>query len=305
MLVAAAATVALLGAVPLVLHALKPHDVKPALTAAEGQSPPITPSSAAPSADAGVPNPSVGDPAVPSPERALPAPDFSATTATPAPVPQPSTPPARVEPGEPPVIPAVPPVDPPVHVDPPVPVDPRVPADPPVPVDPAPEVATFSAVSGEECPADASRGYLRQGSAAGWKQKPSGGWAGDGCTGAFAAVPMSGSAELDTADSALWWFRTGAVTEGSCALAVFVPSSDDPLDVAGSAAHYTVLAGTADPTPRGSFVIDQVAGRGAWIDAGTYPVHDGQIAVEMLTRGENPGGEHLAAAQVRADCRAN
>jgi translation initiation factor IF-2 len=80
-------------------------------------------------------------------------------------------------------------------------------------------------------------------------------------------------------------------------VSVFVPTGNDPRDVAGRPAHYRV-------EPYGSFTVDQIANRGSWVGAGTFPVRDGRLSVTLLTRGANPDGEHLAAAQVRVSCTA-
>jgi hypothetical protein len=153
--------------------------------------------------------------------------------------------------------------------------------------------ASFEGIAGEGCPQSAAR----IGVTAAWYRKDIGGWTGDGCDGSYWAVPMSGDPQRDDQSSVLWSFRTGSVRTGRCAVSVFVPTGNDPRDVAGRPAFYRV-------EPSGSFAIDQIANRGSWVSAGTFVVRDGRIAVRMLTRGANPDGEHLAAAQLKVSCSA-
>ncbi len=101
----------------------------------------------------------------------------------------------------------------------------------------------------------------------------------------------------------LWWFRTGAVQQGNCAISVFVPKAQASGDVTARPASYAVLTGSrlADA---GSFTIDQVANQGRWVGTGARPLRDGVIAVQLLNRGGNRGG-HAGSGQVRVDCRAS
>jgi translation initiation factor IF-2 len=189
---------------------------------------------------------------------------------------------------------------------------PATPSAPAKTVAPAPRPApgpTFSALAGKSCPQDASKGYQRIGpytdGSRGWYSRSSGGWTGDGCGGDFDAVPMSGYADRDdTSAFTVWWFRTGAVRQGSCAISVYVPSSSDWRDVAGNPAYYNVIAGKDDYRRVSGFRIYQTASRGSWVSAGSYPVRDGQIGVQMITRGQDPNQEHLAAGQLKVACRA-
>jgi translation initiation factor IF-2 len=94
----------------------------------------------------------------------------------------------------------------------------------------------------------------------------------------------------------VWSFRTSPVVAGTCQLGVFVPTGNSQQDVAGKPAWYRVSGG-------GTFTVDQVANRGSWVSAGTFPVRDGLLSITLLTRGADPGNEHLAAAQTRISCR--
>jgi translation initiation factor IF-2 len=169
--------------------------------------------------------------------------------------------------------------------------------------------ATFQAVAGSGCGQDATRGYQVVGrytdGTLGWYDRPSGGWDRDGCSGQFDALPMSGSATRDDASAyVVWWFKPRDVRQGSCALAVYIPTGREFQDVAGKPAFYNVVGGPDDLTRTAGFRIDQVVNRGRWLDAGRFPLRDGRIGLQLVTRGQDPDGEHLAAAQVRADCRA-
>jgi translation initiation factor IF-2 len=168
-----------------------------------------------------------------------------------------------------------------------------------VPAVPAPQApATFSAVAGEGCPTGSFDriGTYTSGSA-GWYRKSQGGWSGDGCSGAYWAVPMSGDPARDEPGSAVVWsFHTSPVVAGNCQLGVFVPTGNSQQDVAGKPAWYRVSGGA-------TFAVDQVANRGSWVSAGTFPVRSGQLSITLLTRGADPGNEHLAAAQTRISCR--
>ena len=180
------------------------------------------------------------------------------------------------------------------------------------PANPAPKrpaAATFTAVTGDACQHDDSRGYQVIGRYTdgdrGWYGRSSGGWTGDGCSGAFDALPMSGFRDRDdTSAFVVWWFRPTNVRQGSCAISVYIPTGREYEDVAGRPAFYNVIGGKDDYRRTSGFKIDQVANRGRWINAGSYPLRNGQIGVQMVTRGEDPNNEHLAAAQVKAACRA-
>jgi hypothetical protein len=175
---------------------------------------------------------------------------------------------------------------------------------------PPARVVTFTAVAGDGCEHDATRGYQVIGrytdGERGWYGRSSGGWERDGCSGDFDALPMSGSADRDdTSAYVVWWFKPGNIRQGRCAISVYIPTGREFNDVAGSPAFYNVIAGKSDYDRIAGFRIDQVPNRGRWLFAGTYPMRDGEIAIQLVTRGEDPNGEHLAAAQVRAACRAS
>jgi translation initiation factor IF-2 len=176
--------------------------------------------------------------------------------------------------------------------------------------------ASFVGVAGEQCPEDGGKGYRRAGSTGGHRSgsrhhggrtgssqsssylRRTGGWTGNGCAGAFHAVPLTGQSRSSA--HSLWWFRTGAVQRGSCAVAVYVPRAQARGDVTARPAYYNVLTGSGLAATR-SFTVDQVANQGRWVSAGTSPVRDGTIAVQLLNRGGGRGG-HAGAAQVKVTC---
>jgi hypothetical protein len=170
-------------------------------------------------------------------------------------------------------------------------------------------VATYSAIAGDGCRHDSTRGYQEIGrytdGSRGWYSRSSGAWTGDGCSGSFDALPMSGSATRDDRSAyVVWWFKPSNLRQGNCTISVYIPTGREFEDVAGDPAYYNVVAGEGSYDRVSGFTVDQIANRGRWLTAGTFPLRDGQIAVQMVTRGQDPNGEHLAAGQVRTSCRA-
>jgi hypothetical protein len=164
----------------------------------------------------------------------------------------------------------------------------------------------FTVVGGEGCRHTSATGYRAVGAytdgVRGW-YKRSGGWTGDGCRGTFDAVPLSGHAGFeDRSAYALWSFSTAPVRTGRCSVSVYVPRGQ-LRDVGARPAWYQVLASERDHTAVGTFAVDQLANRGRWVDAGSYPLAGGDLAVKLTTRGVDPNGEHAAAAQMRVSCR--
>ncbi|MFF8846783.1 adhesin [Streptomyces sp. NPDC015127] len=144
----------------------------------------------------------------------------------------------------------------------------------------------------------------------GWYTVRSGGHRGDGCDGRFTALPMSGSRVKDRGNTATWsWYVGSGYT--SCSVAVVVPESARPQDVAGRPSTYLVLKDPADPAGDAvrTFEIDQTSLRGRGVVIEKVPVHDQRLTVRLVDRGEDWGtaaraGAHHAAAQMRAECSA-
>ncbi|MET8680623.1 adhesin [Streptomyces sp. NPDC004647] len=190
--------------------------------------------------------------------------------------------------------------------DSPRPKPPKKPADP--------DPVTYSAWAGHGCSSPAGGGYDEDGryddGIEGWYNVSTGGYGGGSCDTSFAAVPMSGSDTQDGHNRVLWWWSVGDDSE-ECTVAVYVPNGDGDRDVAGSPTVYEVLSGPDDQdTTYASFYINQSANRGRLVDAGTYPVDDGRIAVRMLDRGQDwndhgPTYAHHAAGQMKVTCQAS
>ncbi|WP_035792339.1 hypothetical protein [Kitasatospora mediocidica] len=146
----------------------------------------------------------------------------------------------------------------------------------------------------------------------GWFDQGQAGWVtnsgNSGCGGQFNSMPMSGASGKDSGNSVVWTFSTGAVTSGSCTLSVYVPGNGDVKAVGGAPAYYTVQTGSSPGSGTiGSFTVNQVGNRGAWVNAGTYPVSNGRIGVMLHDRGQDWTNTtktyaHLAAAAVKANC---
>ncbi|MEU4492976.1 adhesin [Streptomyces sp. NPDC023998] len=140
----------------------------------------------------------------------------------------------------------------------------------------------------------------------GWYTVSTGGHKGDGCDGSFTAVPMSGSATKDGNGRATWsWYVGSGYT--TCSVAVVIPKTPRDQDVAGDPTTYHVLADPddEDSTIR-SFEIDQTSLRGRGLTLAKIPVRNQQLAVQLVDRGKDFGGDregaHHAAAQMRAEC---
>ncbi|MFI6845120.1 hypothetical protein OG535_06155 [Kitasatospora sp. NBC_00085] len=173
---------------------------------------------------------------------------------------------------------------------------------PPPAASKAPAPAPLVAVAGPYCSASGTTytpiGWWDQGDI-GWK-KYSGGWSSDGCNGTYVSVPMSGDANKDDSNSVVWTFNLGNVK--SCTLSVYIPADSDLKKVGGKATLYTVKSGSTS----GSFVINQTANRGRWVDQTAY-AYQGSLTVTLHTRGEDFVGPtknnaHHAASAVKATC---
>jgi translation initiation factor IF-2 len=160
----------------------------------------------------------------------------------------------------------------------------------PAPAPSTPPPATYDAVAGPGCTDSGTAvnayGWYDDGNS-GFLAHDHGGLDADGCPGGYWALPMSGSADVDdSANYVIWTFHTGAVTHGTCAIAVFVPDVSNIIDVGGDPAYYTVQGSSSAYTDTvGSFDVDQVAHLGDWVPVGDFPVSGGLIAVMMHSRG--------------------
>jgi len=180
----------------------------------------------------------------------------------------------------------------PIHV-------PKATAPPPPPAPAAP----FTAVSGWDCGVSGtSYGFDAHGRTSAWYTVPSGGWAQDGCHGTFEAIPMTGKKATDDASQfAEWWFKPSpAMTQ--CVVTVYVPAAQRRQDSAATAAQFYVLSGQ-NGTRLARFVLDETANPGSRPTAGTFPVSQDGIAVELVDRGvaATPPAR-LAVTQVKVRC---
>ena len=177
----------------------------------------------------------------------------------------------------------------------------------------APAAATWSGVAGYGCTnagtgINDSSGWFNQGRQ-GWQIFSTGGMTADNCNGNYVTVSMSGS-NSDDGNYFLWTFNTGPVTSGNCDIQVYIPNDGNVMAVGGNPTYYTVQSTfSAGSGTEGSFNISQVNNLGQWIDEGSFPVSNGQIAVMLHTRGEdwNSSGKtwaHHAASAVSASCTA-
>ncbi|MFF4380808.1 hypothetical protein [Kitasatospora sp. NPDC001547] len=179
----------------------------------------------------------------------------------------------------------------------------------PAPQQPAPPAAKppapVTVIAGPYCKSGGqykANGWYDQGSS-GWNTN-SGGYGGDGCTGNYVSMPMSGDANKDdSGNSVVWTFTVDKVT--SCTLSVYIPASGDVKQVGGSPSTYTVQSGGGQV---GAFSINQTGSRGSWVNQGPF-TYRGPISLTLHSRGLDWSGStktyaHHAAAAVRATCTA-
>jgi translation initiation factor IF-2 len=141
----------------------------------------------------------------------------------------------------------------------------------------------------------------------GFVDHSSGGYTGDGCSGGYESVPMSGDAGTDDGNSVVWHFGPPSVR--SCQVWVYIPNSTSIQDVGGNPAYYTVHSAYSPSSGNqvGSFDLNQTAHLGQWVSVGSFVVNSGKISLELHTRGQDWAGStktnaHLAAAQVKTSC---
>lgn len=167
-----------------------------------------------------------------------------------------------------------------------------------------PATSAFTAVSGWGCGSGADYGFATQDRTSSWYQVASGGWARDGCHGQFGSVPMTGGNSTGSPDQlAEWWFTPPAAS-GRCAVDVFRPAPAQRKDSAASAAQFFILDGLGG-TQLGGFVLNEAADPGSWAAAGSFPVSQNGIAVELVDRDVAAyAGGRLAITQVKVVCTA-
>jgi len=159
---------------------------------------------------------------------------------------------------------------------------------------------TFDAVAGWDCEAAADRGFDARGRIGAWRTIGKGGWSQGGCHGTAVTLPRPASRDgrAATGQSATWWFTPGPNIR-SCAVSVYLPKTGSALV---SKATYMVGAG-ATGTPFASFTVDQDANAGKWFDAGTYPVHQNQLAVSLdASNTSGASNARVVFGQARVNC---
>jgi translation initiation factor IF-2 len=175
---------------------------------------------------------------------------------------------------------------------------------------PASPTVLFSAVGGLHCTNSAvtftERGKYTDGQK-GWTTHD-GSYAAGGCNGWYRSIPMSGDSN-DSDNSAVWNFRTGNVSSGSCKVSVYIPNDSNIGHVGGQPTYYTVHDGTstAGSTQLGHFSITQVSHRGQWIAAPSYKINSGVLSVKLHDRGDDWSSSsrvnaHNAAAPIQVEC---
>jgi hypothetical protein len=171
----------------------------------------------------------------------------------------------------------------------------------------------FAAVTGFGCAPTATARFTEHGrwtnGLKGFIAVPAGAPRGDGCNGAFDAMPMSGSAtKPDPTNFAVWTFHTGPITHGVCHIDVYVPDDPSLRHVGGHPADYQVFGSArATGTPLGSFDIDQHFNRGRWASRHNWRITGGVLTVKLDSRGIDWSGKtqthaHIAVSAVSLTC---
>ncbi|WP_344581856.1 hypothetical protein [Streptomyces lunalinharesii] len=166
--------------------------------------------------------------------------------------------------------------------------------------------SAYSGIVGRGCGSKGAtfteNGYYEDGDS-GWIRDTTGGYTGDGCSGQYDAVPMSGSAAKDDGNSAVWTFTADSLNGATCKVQVHVPDNPDVKRVGGRSTFYSVHPGAgAGANTLGTFDIDQVENRGKWFTTGQLKSTGRSVAVVMHTRGEDADGAHHAADVVKLNC---
>jgi hypothetical protein len=186
---------------------------------------------------------------------------------------------------------------------------------------PSPQVAVtpgaaWTSVAGPTCGGDAASSYSEQGhrthgatTPTGWSSSHTGGYKGDGCTGGFATLPVSGKSDAFDADRyALWTFDLHTTfTRASCRLSTYVPKESAHAKVDKSPAYYYYYgakdAVATKTAPLGGYTVKQTSGQGKWVDSPKFRITTGQVAVELVDAGSGSDATR-AAAQISLSCSA-
>ncbi|MFI7101406.1 hypothetical protein ACIBK8_18775 [Streptomyces sp. NPDC050161] len=172
---------------------------------------------------------------------------------------------------------------------------------------------TFTAYAGPTCGASGSSSYHEIGAYGdgkdGWLTRTGGSSAGS-CQGGVRALPMSGDADKPDSDVTAYWQFNSGMKSASCRISVYIPQGKSPLEVGGSSARYSVHKGTkAYGGDLAGFHIDQPHNKGTWVPGTTVHVEGGRFTLRLTNAGQDwdddgPTQAHVAASQVKAECRA-
>lgn len=172
---------------------------------------------------------------------------------------------------------------------------------------------TFTAYAGPTCRTSGSSSYHEIGAYGdgkdGWLTRTGGASAG-GCQGGARALPMSGDADKPDPGVTAYWQFNSVMKSASCRISVYIPQGKSPLEVGGSSARYSVHKGTKSyGGDLAGFHIDQPHNKGSWVSGTTVHVEGGRFTLRLTNAGQDWDGggrtqAHVAASQVKAECRA-
>ncbi|WP_405740085.1 hypothetical protein OG422_04915 [Streptomyces sp. NBC_01525] len=172
---------------------------------------------------------------------------------------------------------------------------------------------TFTAFAGPTCATGANASYHEIGAYGdgkkGWLTRTGGSTAG-GCGGGSRAIPMSGDADSPDSDVTAYWQFNSGMKSASCRISVYIPQGKSPVEVGGAPARYSVHKGTKwYGGDLAGFHIDQPRNKGSWVLGTTVHVEGGRFTLRVTNAGQDWEGDtstlaHVAAAQVKAECRA-
>ena len=134
----------------------------------------------------------------------------------------------------------------------------------------------------------------------GWTTQ-SGSYSGNGCTGAYMSMPMSGTSS--ETEHVLWKIST-APKNVPCTIEVYIPATTNITLVGGDPAQYTYALNGSDTQT--SFAINQLANRGRWVAEATVKTTDGEVEVRLGNAGvdydSSNWNAHDAVAAVALAC---
>jgi len=146
----------------------------------------------------------------------------------------------------------------------------------------------------------------------GWTTSSQGGYLGDGCTGGYMSIPVSGQGTgYDDNRVALWKFDFSATfTHASCRLDTYIPRNSARSSVGGDPAYFyyygTDYSYGMKIDSMGGYLVNQVSKQGRWSEGSSFKVATGKVSVKMVDAGSKNSAKtadaHVAAAQLRLTC---